>query len=665
LSRGLAVFLLVAATLLAYAPVTETGFVDYDDDIYVSTNAHIQQPFDAGSLRWAFTSFYAANWHPVTWLSHMLDWAVYGRNPLGHHITSVLIHLASVLVLFFALDRMTGASGRSAFTAALFAVHPLHVESVVWLAERKDVLCALFWFLAIGAYGRWVATPSLARRLVIVLLALLALMSKPMAVTLPLTLLLLDFWPLARLRPRTALGDVIEKAPLFVLSAAAAYLTVLAQRASHSIATMQACPPAQRLANAAVASVAYLVKMAWPVRLAVFYPHPGAALPAWKIVGAAGVLVLISAAAFRLRRERPYLLFGWLWYLVTLGPVIGVVQVGEQGMADRYTYVPLVGIFVALSWGMRDFVASFAKPRDRRVASRIAMSAAVLLVVALVGATRFQVRFWKDAETLFTRALAVTERNDVAHAMLGLLRGRQGRFEEANAHLSQALRIHPGNAQAHLDLGLNLLDLKRGDEALVEFRVALRIHPSDAKVHVNLGDLLEQRGNLDEARSHFEEAIRLDPEFIAARVGLGRVLTSSGRLEDAVVQFREALRVDPQNAPAHDWIGTALAQLSRYDEAYAHFAEAIRFDPLRADSHYNWGTALAKQARYREAADQFAEAIRLSPSSARSHFNLAATSFFLEDYVRAWREVRLSRSYGLEPPPAFVSMLSSKMPEPR
>ena len=665
MTRTLAVLLLVAATILAFAPIVHTRFVDYDDDIYVSANAHIQQPIHASSLRWALTSFYASNWHPVTWLSHMIDWAAYGRKPLGHHLTSLLVHLASVLVLFFALERMTGAPGRSAFAAALFAVHPLHVESVVWLAERKDVLCALFWFLTIAAYARWLEMPRLSLRLAVALFATLALMSKPMAVTLPLTLLLLDFWPLGRRRPRAARAAVLEKAPLFVISAAAAWLTVMAQHAGQSISTIAACPLGQRFGNAVVAYITYLVKTAWPVQLAAFYPHPGGSLPAWKIIGAAGVLVLFSVVALRLRRARPYLLFSWLWYLVTLVPVIGLVQVGEQGMADRYTYVPLVGIFVALSWGAGDIVLSLAARGDRRGRTRIALAAAIGVVLILIGVTRFQVRFWKDGETLFTRALAVTERNDVAHAHLGMLRGRQGRLEEADAHFREALRIRPSSALAHLDLGTNLIRQEKTDEALVEFRVALRLDPSDPRIHTNLGGILERQGNLDEARSHFEEAIRLDPGFTAARIGLGTVLSNSGRLDEAVSQFSEALRADPANAEAHDRAATALAQLGRKDEAYAHFAEAIRIDPLRADTQCNWGTALATQSRYREAAAHFAEAIRLSPTLARAHFSLAAASFFLEDYEGAWREARLSRTHGFEPPPGFLSMLSAKMPEPR
>jgi len=638
MTRRLAVLLLVAATLLAFAPILDTGFVDYDDDVYVSANAHIQKPIDAGSLQWALTSFYASNWHPVTWLSHMIDWRAYGPKPLGHHLTSLLVHLASVLVLFFALERMTGAPGRSAFAAALFAVHPLHVESVVWLAERKDVLCALFWFLSIAAYASWTQAPRLSLRLAVVLFAALALMSKPMAVTLPVTLLLLDFWPLSKARSRPATAALHDKAPLFLLSAVTAWLTVIAQHAGRSISTIAAYPIEQRVGNAVVATVTYLVKMFWPVQLAVFYPHPGGTLPPWKIIGAAVVLVLITLAAVRLRRAKPYLLFGWLWYLVTLLPVIGLVQVGEQGMADRYTYIPLVGIFVALSWGANDLLGSLSARGIRRDQTRIAMAAGIAVVLILIGVARFQVRFWKDGESLFTRALVVTERNDVAHAHLGVLRGREGRLEEANAHFREALRIRPSSALAHLDLGTNLIQLKKTDEALVEFRVASRLDPNDPRIHTNLGGILERQGKLDEARSHFEEALRLDASFTAARIGLGAVLSNSG---------------------------AQLAQLGRYDEAYADFAEAIRIDPQRAETQCDWGTALATQSRYREAASHFTEAIRLSPTLTRAHFSLAAALFFLEDYAGAWREVRLARGYGFEPPSGFLSMLSAKMPEPR
>ena len=558
MSRWLAVLLLTVATIVAFAPIVHTGFVDWDDDVYVSANAHVQQGVGATSLRWALTSFHAANWHPVTWVSHMIDWELYGPRPFGHHLTNLLVHLASVLVLFFALDGMTGAPGRSAFAAALFSVHPLHVESVVWLAERKDVLCALFWFLSIAVYARWTQAPRLSLRVKTVLFAALALMSKPMAVTLPLTLLVLDFWPLGITRSRTAMVALRDKAPLFVLCGGAAWLTVMAQHASQAISSVEACPIGQRMGNAVVATVTYLGKMFWPVQLAVFYPHPGGTLPAWKIIGAAAVLVLISVVAVRLRRTKPYLLFGWLWYLVTLLPVIGLVQVGEQAMADRYTYVPLVGIFVALSWGANDLIGSPAARGDRRDRSRIAAATGIAVVLVLIAVTRFQVRFWKDGETLFTRALAVTENNDVAHAHLGMLRGRQGRLEEAEAHLREALRIHPSSALARVDLGMLLIQHKKPDEALVEFRVALR----------------------------------LDPGFTAARIGLGTVFSDSGRLDEAVVQFQEAISADPMNAEAHDRAGTALARLSRYDEAYAHFAEAIRLSPAFARAHFSLAAAL-------------------------------------------------------------------------
>jgi len=664
-TRFLAIVLLAAATLLAFAPVLDAGFVDYDDDIYVSANPHIRSGLDAKSLGWAFTSFYASNWHPLTWLSHMIDWRAYGGTPRGHHATSLVLHVASVLALFVALFRMTGAPGRSASVAALFAVHPLHVESVAWLAERKDVLCALFWFLAIGAYARWRTHRTAPRYLAVVAFAALALMSKPMAVTLPLTLVLLDFWPLGRELRKTALASALEKVPLLLAAAASAILTLAAQHAGQSLATMQAVPLEQRFGNAAVAAVAYLTKAAWPVKLAVFYPHPGATLQPWKVGAAVAVLVLISAAAVRLRRARPYLAFGWLWYLVTLLPVIGLVQVGEQSMADRYTYVPLVGIFVAVVWGAKDVFDAASIRWNGSVSKTAPALAAIAVVLVLIGVTRFQLTFWKDGDALFTRALAVTKNNDVAHAHLGMLRAQQKRFAEADAHFREALRIHPGSALAHLDFGTILVELGRTDQALAEFRIAARIDPRDPRIQTNLGGIFQLQGKLDEAAAHFGEAIRLDPQFTAARLGLGAVLGGRGRLDEALAEFDEVLRVDPGSAEAHDRAGAALARLGRYEEAYARFAAAIRIDPVRADAQCNWGSALAAQARYGEAAAHFTEALRIDPGFARAHFSLAAASFFLEDYPGAWREAKLARRYGMEPPADFLAMLSSKMPEPQ
>jgi Flp pilus assembly protein TadD len=651
------VFLALAAvTFLAFAPALDAGFVDYDDDIYVSANSHIQHGFNATSVRWALTSFYASNWHPLTWLSHMIDWSMWRSAPAGHHAMSVLIHLAASLALYVGLERLTGSIIRSAIVAALFAIHPLHVESVAWLAERKDVLCALFWFLAIAAYAR-------SRMLAVVLLGAAALMAKPMAVTLPLTLLLLDYWPRGHDLRVEWPAALREKAPLFALAAGASLLTVMAQRASHSIATVAAVPLGQRFANAAVAATWYLVKALWPTGLAVFYPHPRGSLELWKVAVSVVALTAITITAIRLRKTRPYLLFGWLWYLITLLPVIGIVQVGEQAMADRYSYVPLVGIFVAVTWGAWDAIASAIA--DVRRARALAMSAAAIAIAVLIAVTRIQAGFWKSSETLFTHALAVTKDNDVAHAHLGMLRAAQHRLPEADAHFREALRIRPSDALSHLDLGANLVQMGKDDEALVEFRVALSLDPRDPRVRTNLGGLLERRGDLAGAQAEFSEAIRLDPSFTSARLGLGTVASAQGRLDDAATQFNEVLKADPANADAHDRLATVLAQLHRYDEAYTHFAESIRIDRNRADTQCNWGTALATQGRYRDAAAHFAEAVRIDPALARAHFSLAAASLYLEDYGTAWREAKLAQAHGLTPPPEFLSMLAAKMPEPR
>jgi Tfp pilus assembly protein PilF len=565
----------VAVTLLAFAPVVGIGYVDFDDDEYVSANPHIQQGVNPGSLRWAFTSFYAANWHPITWLSHMLDWQVYGPSPMGHHVTSVLIHLASVLILFFSLERMTGAVVRSAFAAALFAVHPLHVESVAWLAERKDVLCAFFWFLAIAAYAKGVERPKFNVRLTVFLFTALALMSKPMAVTLPLTLLLLDAWPLEGKRSLTVVAAVREKVPLFVLSAAAAWLTVLAQHAVNSIVTVASLPPGQRLGNAVVTTVAYLVKTAWPVRLAAFYPHPAGTLSAWTIAGAVGLILVVSALALWLRRERPYLLFGWAWYLITLIPVIGLVQVGEQGMADRYTYIPLVGIFIALSWGAGDLVTALAARGGGRRIDRPAVAVGFAVVLVLVGVTRFQIGFWKDGVTLFTRALEVTEGNVVAHAKLGQLLTKEGKPDAANPHYREAVRLSPDSALAHMDLGSNLLQLGgRPDEALVQFEEAIRADAGFAEAHDRAATVLSQLGRHDEAYAHFAEAVRIDPTRADFHYNWGTALASQSRYRESAMHFSEATRLAPTMARAHFNLAAASFFLDDYSGAWREVALA-------------------------------------------------------------------------------------------
>jgi len=474
---------IVVLTLLAFRGVLSNAFVIYDDNVYVTENVHVQKGLDGESIAWAFTTTDGSNWHPVTWLSHMLDVQLFGLDAGRHHGTNLLLHASNAVLLFLLLVRMTGALWRPAFVACLFAVHPLHVESVAWIAERKDVLSTLFWLLTLAAWLSYLESKTAARYLLVVLLYGLGLMAKPMLVTLPFTLLLLDFWPLRRfalaLGSRALAGLLREKAPLFAMAAASCVVTLVAQRSGGSLETLEGLRFAERLANAVLAYASYLSKTFWPASLAVFYPHPHAGLLAWSVVGSALLLAGVTALALRLARRAPFVAFGWFWYVGTLLPVIGLVQVGSQSMADRYTYVPLIGLFVAISWGLAEL------GRGRSVRYAVASLAGASLV-ALFVTGRVQVGHWADSVALFEHTLAVTSPNCLAHNDLGIVLFGMGRTDEAIAHFREALRIQPDYAEAHNNLGAALAQTNRVPEALEHFRQAVRLKPGFEEARDNL-----------------------------------------------------------------------------------------------------------------------------------------------------------------------------------
>jgi tetratricopeptide (TPR) repeat protein len=434
---------LALLTLAAYLPTLHNGFVNLDDGLYVTGNSHVQAGITRASVAWALTANVANNWHPLTLLSHLLDCQLFGLDAAGHHATSLLLHLANVLLLFAVLRQLTGAVWRSAAVAALFAVHPAHVESVAWVAERKDVLSALFWLLAMGAYGRYARRPALGRYLWVVLAMALGLAAKPMVVTLPFALLLLDVWPLERL----GLGWrrlAMEKLPLLALSAASSLVTLRYQRTS--LAPLGLDPWSLRLANAAVSYAAYLGKLLLPGNLAVFYPIP-LAIPAWKVAGAAALLAVITTLAVRSARKSPWLLVGWLWFLGTLVPVIGLVQVGRQAMADRYTYIPSIGLFVAIVWGIAELIG------ERRIVSTTILAMAVAAAIALLAmGTWMQIGYWRDSVALYRHALAVTRDNYVAHVGLAKALTARRNWTGAAEQYRAALALRPGLTEAQAGL---------------------------------------------------------------------------------------------------------------------------------------------------------------------------------------------------------------------
>ena len=611
---------LVAATLAVYAPVRHHDFVNFDDPQYVSENANVTGGLTWRDASWAFTSTHAGNWHPLTWLSHMLDVQLYGLDPGPHHVTNVVLHAVNALLLFALLFRMTGARWRSAFVAGLFAVHPLHVESVAWLAERKDVLSTLLGLLALRAYLSYAAKPSLGRLVWVTLLFGLGLLAKPMLVTLPLLMLLLDFWPLGRLAPtggsnereKTAAADlqrplstlIAEKVPLLALSVASGIVTYVVQQQAGAVKALEALPFQRRAANAAVAYAAYVGQMLWPTRLAAIYPYPSA-LPGWLVLAAAAGLVAASALAAREARRKPYLLVGWLWYVVALAPVIGLVQVGSQPRADRYTYLPLVGLFLVAAWGIPDLLQRL--PRSRLVL----MASAALALCACTLLARTQVAHWKDSIALWEHALASTDGNYRAHANLAHALTRRGRLGEAVTHYSEALRLKPEFAEAHNNLGVVLADQGRADEATLHYTEALRLIPDYEEAHNNLGIALLGQGKLDAAIHHFTQAVKIRPGRSVTHKNLGLSLAERGELDAAIAHYTEALRLEPNDPLTRSALGTALAGQGQVDEAIRQFLEALRQKPGDADLHYDVAVMFTRKGDLAEARRHFEAALSL------------------------------------------------------
>ena len=537
--RAPIVLLLAVAVLAVYGRTVGFSFTSYDDPEYVTENPMVRAGLTARGVIWAFTTTATSNWHPLTWLSLMLDAAIGGGAAWPFHLTNMLLHLANTLLLFLAWERMTGEAGPSAFVAALFAVHPLHVESVAWVAERKDVLSTLFWMLTLLAWKRWTERPGAGRYAAVVSAFTLGLMAKPMLVSLPLVLLFLDVWPLGRLENgwRRLLA---EKAPLAALAAASCAATLFAQK--QAIGTFEVFPLSSRVATALVSYAVYLARAIWPYPLAVFYPHPGRVLPLLPVVSSTLVVATASIVALWLVKTRPYLAAGWLWYVLTLVPVIGLVQVGLHSRADRYTYVPLVGLFVCAAWGARDL----AGERGRRF-----LLPAALASLALYSAVAFvQVSTWQNGITLFRHAVRVTSLNAVAESNLGSALSLSGSIDEALPHFEEALRINPHFPAARYNLGSALLKKGEVDAAVAELEEALRMDSSHSGAHYNLALARMQQGALEEAIEHFSEALRIEPLRDDAHVNLGVALVRRGRLDEAVAHFEEALRIDPGNENA-------------------------------------------------------------------------------------------------------------------
>jgi hypothetical protein len=518
--------LLVMVTLIVYLQVASHGFVSFDDGLYITDNIQVQGGMNLENIGWSFTTTYSSNWHPLTWMSHMLDVSMFDMHPGSHHLVSLFFHLVNSLLLFFVFRQMTGYVWQSAFVAALFAIHPLHVESVAWVSERKDVLSTFFGIMTLLSYGRYAKHGARRSYITALLFFILGLMAKPMLVTLPFVLLLLDYWPLRRLKFKkpqqiasyanktiSFFDLVIEKIPFFTLTAASCVVTFYAQRSGGSVASLEVFPLELRIANAAVAYINYIAKMLWPVHLSAFYPHPYS-LPMWQVVGSALLLMLVTWVCIRSAKQRPYLPVGWFFYLGTLFPVIGLIQVGEQAMADRYTYVPLIGVFIMLAWGIPDLLAKW------RYKKKVFVFGSALLFPVLMLTTWFQVRHWSDSVQLYEHMIKVTHNNFMAHYNLGVYLAEHDQINEAMAHYRKALSIKPGHVNANINLGNTLVIQGKFSEAIPYYTNALNRVPNDPEIHNNLGVALLHVGKTEEAIGHFKTALKIRPHYIGARENL-------------------------------------------------------------------------------------------------------------------------------------------------
>lgn len=608
---------LVAITLALYAPVRSHEFLNYDDNEYVTEHPFVRDGVTWAGVRWALTGVHQATWHPVTSLSHLLDVELFGLDAGAHLVVNVVLHAAATAALFLVLAAMTGARWPSAWVAAVFAWHPLHVESVAWVSERKDVLSGLCGMLTLAAHLRFARRPTWTNQAAVVTVFAVGLLAKPMVVTLPFVLLLLDWWPLGRLRDRaTAIALAREKVPLFALAAVVSVLTVVAQRSAGALATTLASTPlAYRLGNAAISYATYVWKTIWPTGLAVFYPSP-THLSAWHALGAALLLLAITGAVTVDRKRRPFLVVGWLWFLGTLVPVIGLVRQGDQAMADRFTYLPAIGLYVMVAWG------ACSMPAARRATPAL-VAGAVTTLAACLAVTTAQIAHWRNSLTLFGHAVAVTRDNHVAHTNLGIALDERGRHAEAMEHYARAVAIAPRYAKAHLNYGRALAQTGRGTDAEAEYAEAARLDPGSAPAAYNLGLARAERGALDDAIAEYRRALALDPRHAKAANNLGWALAAKGDHEAAIAAYERALAVDPTMVAAHNNLAVTLADLGRLDEAIAHATTATQLAPTEPRAHATRATLLAQAARYTDAIAAYREALRLAPTLVEVRLDLA------------------------------------------
>ncbi len=633
-------FLLVLATLIAFWHVTNSDFINVDDQDYVTENSHVQGGLSLEGITWAFFTGHSANWHPLTWISHMLDIQLFGLKPHPHHAMNLLLHIASTVLLFFVLHRMTKALWQSAFVAALFALHPLHVQSVAWVAERKDVLSAFFWMLTMCAYSYYAERRSLARYLSLLVFFALGLMAKPMLVTLPFVLLLLDYWPMGRLEQRKSADKItasqeelekrepspsgyprtsrrtllLEKIPLFGLATLSSVVTYLAQHKGGATASLANHPLALRIENAFISYVTYIVKMIWPDNLSVFYPYQKL-WPFWQVLGAVLFFVAVTLLAVWAANRYRYLTVGWLWYVGTLVPVIGLVQVGEQARADRYTYIPLIGLFIMMSWSVPELMGRW------RISKKVLLPLSVLVLFCFFCITRIEVGHWQNSFTLFDHALKVTDNNHVAYYSRGsAYADALGNYEQAIKDYDRAIEINPRLGMAYNSRGNAYAEgLGNYEQAIKDYDRAIAIDPKYTLAYNNRGNAYAALGNYAQAINEYDRAIAIDPTYALAYYGMGNAFAALGNYAQAISDYDRAIAIDPTYAMAYTNRGNAHGAMGNYGQAIFDYNRAIGINPKLATAYRNRAVSYDRAGNGKQALEDLKTAAALGDKTARDY----------------------------------------------
>jgi protein O-mannosyl-transferase len=655
--KYLIIVFLIVATFVAFGRIVANDFINFDDDKYITENNYIKSGINTESIKWAFTTSHASNWHPLTWISHMLDWRLFGANASGHHFVSLLLHVGSAILLFLFLNKTTSSLWPSAFVAALFALHPLRVESVAWAAERKDVLSMFLGLAVLYTYALYVEKPKLSKYYLCLILFALSLLAKPMLVTLPFVLLLLDYWPLCRwqkalnqqLLPVSNDGGLVkkkgkqrkadstkekkismsltnrakiirsllwEKSPFIFLAIVSSIVTIWAQNKGGAVAFLEKLPFFERILNAILSYVAYLIKIFWPVNLAVFYPYEQL-LPLWQVFGAASILLGISIAIIYAIKKAPFLFVGWFWYLGTLVPVIGLMQVGKQSMADRYTYLPSIGIGIMIAWG-----AAYLLPKEEQTRKKIFIPPAIIIFVVLMFLTWQQCGYWKNSVVLYDHVLKVTKNNDLAHYNLANELMRQKNIGEAITHYLGAIGINPYYSSAHSNLGAALAAQGKNEEAIAHYLAAIKINPEQEEARSNLGVVLAAQGRNEEAIAHYLAAIKINPNYDDAYYNLANLFMKQGKIEEAVDNYRKAIKINPDHYNAHFNLASVLVKEGKLEEAIDHFRSVVRITPSSFTSLNNLGVNLERQLKHDEAIYYYRRALLIEPQNPGIYFNL-------------------------------------------